>query len=84
MHSANLPHIRFRCGGAGGKVGKVGDHLLARLAPPDFKPDPANRCFSIEEYLDCGCVQVDPDFEAELTPPKPQIMSGQIGRRSVI
>ncbi|MEV6873026.1 hypothetical protein [Amycolatopsis sp. NPDC051128] len=40
--------------------------LLARLAPPDFTSDLASRCFSVEEYLDCGCVQVDPDFEAEL------------------
>ncbi|MFG1642913.1 hypothetical protein ACGFMK_21700 [Amycolatopsis sp. NPDC049252] len=40
--------------------------LLARLAPPDFASDLAYRCFRVEEYLDCGCAQVDPAFEAEL------------------
>lgn len=40
--------------------------LLARLAPPDFESDLAGRCFGLEEYLDCGCAQVDPAFEAEL------------------
>lgn len=40
--------------------------LLARLAPPDFESDLANRCFGAEEYLDCGCAQADPDLEAEL------------------
>jgi hypothetical protein len=40
--------------------------LLARLAPPDFESDLANQCFGVEEYLDCGCAQVDPDVEAGL------------------
>lgn len=40
--------------------------LLARIAPPDFESELANRCFSAEEYLDCGCVEVDLGFEAEL------------------
>lgn len=40
--------------------------LLARLAPPDFESDLATRCHNVEEYLDCGCTQVDTDFEAEL------------------
>jgi hypothetical protein len=25
-----------------------------------------NRCFGVEECLDCGCAQVDPDLEVEL------------------
>ncbi|MBE1498166.1 hypothetical protein H4696_005266 [Amycolatopsis lexingtonensis] len=40
--------------------------LLARIAPPDFESDLANRCFAAEEYLDCGCVEVDLALEAEL------------------
>jgi hypothetical protein len=40
--------------------------LLARLAPPDFESDLANQCLNVAEYLDCDCVQVDPNFEAEL------------------
>lgn len=40
--------------------------LLARLAPPDFESDLTNQCLSVAEYLDCDCVQVDPNFEAEL------------------
>jgi hypothetical protein len=40
--------------------------LLARLAPPNFESDLANQCLGVEEYLDCGCVQVDPVLEAEL------------------
>ena len=40
--------------------------LLARLAPPDFASDLASRCFSVEEYLDCGCAEVDPGVEAGL------------------
>jgi hypothetical protein len=40
--------------------------LLARLAPPDFESDLASRCFIAEEYLDCGCAEIDLGFEAEL------------------
>ncbi|WP_326943221.1 hypothetical protein OG439_24540 [Amycolatopsis sp. NBC_01307] len=40
--------------------------LLAGLAPPDFESDLASRCFTAEEYLDCGCTEVDLGFEAEL------------------
>ncbi|GAB3147325.1 hypothetical protein GCM10027258_40540 [Amycolatopsis stemonae] len=40
--------------------------LPARLAPPDFEPNLARRCFAEEEYLDCGCGQDDLGFEAEL------------------
>ncbi|MGW4523719.1 hypothetical protein [Amycolatopsis sp. NPDC004378] len=40
--------------------------LLARFASPDFDSDLANRCFAAEEYLDCGCGEVDLEFEAEL------------------
>jgi hypothetical protein len=40
--------------------------LLAGLAPPDFESDLASRCFTAEEYLDCGCAEVDLGFEAEL------------------
>ncbi|WP_410621298.1 hypothetical protein [Amycolatopsis sp. cmx-8-4] len=40
--------------------------LLARIAPPDFESDLANRCFTAEEYLDCGCAEVDLGFETEL------------------
>ncbi|MDT7799624.1 MAG: hypothetical protein QOI78_3057 [Actinomycetota bacterium] len=40
-------------------------HLSAGLAPPDFEPDLAGRCFTAEEYPDCGCAEVDLGFEAE-------------------
>ncbi|MCR6483215.1 hypothetical protein M8542_10345 [Amycolatopsis sp. OK19-0408] len=40
--------------------------LLARLAPPDFEANLASRCFTAEEYLDCGCGEDDLGFEAEL------------------
>lgn len=41
--------------------------LLARLAPPHFSSDLANRCYGAEEYLDCDCAdRVDPNWEAEL------------------
>lgn len=40
--------------------------LLAGLAPPDFESDLASRAFLAEEYLDCGCTEVDLDTEAEL------------------
>ncbi|KFU80312.1 hypothetical protein BB31_15930 [Amycolatopsis lurida NRRL 2430] len=40
--------------------------LLARLAPPDFESDLACRCYAMEEYLNCGCAQIDFGFEAEL------------------
>ena len=40
--------------------------LMARLASPDFESDLVNQCSNAAEYLDCDCVQVDPDFEAEL------------------
>ncbi|WP_410594239.1 hypothetical protein [Amycolatopsis sp. lyj-23] len=40
--------------------------LLARLAPPDFESELASRCFTAEEYLDCGCVDDDSGLEAEL------------------
>jgi hypothetical protein len=40
--------------------------LVARLAPPDHESDLANACFGCEEYLDCECGRVDPQFESEL------------------
>ncbi|WP_157495290.1 hypothetical protein [Kutzneria sp. 744] len=40
--------------------------LLARLASPPVESNLANRCFGVEEYLDCGCAQVDPDLDEEL------------------
>jgi hypothetical protein len=40
--------------------------LVARLAPPDHESDLANECFGCEEYLDCDCGRVDPQFESKL------------------
>jgi len=40
--------------------------LVARLAPPAYGSDLANQCYVCEEYLDCDCTRVDPEFETEL------------------
>lgn len=38
----------------------------ARLAPPGFESELANRCHGAEEYLDCGCARVDERWIREL------------------
>ncbi|RSN24239.1 hypothetical protein DMC63_06765 [Streptomyces sp. WAC 05977] len=40
--------------------------LMARFGSPDFDSDLVSRCLAAEEYLDCGCVEVDLEFEGEL------------------
>jgi hypothetical protein len=47
--------------------------LVARLAPPDHESDLANECFGCEEYLDCDCARVDPQFESRRQSTQPEI-----------